>query len=91
MAETATMYPVQQKAILDALLELMCQADCVGGKVAKIIMDKPMFEATRKLLDYDTFCLPGTEEKGQPDNIVHVVNTDREFKLVGIQITQEGE
>jgi len=92
MAEAATTYPVrlldvQQQEILDALLALMRQADCVGGKVVKIIMDKPMFEATRKLSDYDTFAPPGSGREGQVDR---VVNEDKEFKLIGIQFTQEG-
>ena len=89
MAEAVTMYPAQQQQkIWEVLLKLKYRAECEGGQVLKIIMDKPMFEATRKLLDYDTFYPPGTGREGQ---IVRVVNTDREFELIGIQFTQEGE
>ena len=88
MSDIATAFPTQQKKILASLLALMCQADCVGGSVLRIVMDPKMFSATRHLLDQDTFAPPGSGREGQID---HVVNKDDEFRLLGIQITREGE
>jgi hypothetical protein len=78
---------LSRNEILEPFLKLTFLANCVGGRVIRIVVDRKMLELVRGLFDCDDIAPTG--EGGF--KVVRCVLEDKETRLLGIEFTEQGD